>query len=132
MDLVVYTSSPVECSSELAQIREWTCEGDVWVCRARNWQVVVSRSSDTLDESRELSEIRRLRPDVRWRIDINVEGRQTTEATIIAFATAQRLAFRLSGAIYDPQQDLLSVPLSEGLFAGPLKSAGGGTQPVPE
>jgi hypothetical protein len=115
----------MEQSSELAQIREWKREGDGWVCRAKNWQVIVngSESLESSDEGPELPEIRRVRPDVRCRTEINVEGRQSSEAFMFAFATAQRIAFKLSGAIYDPQQDILSLPLSEGLFSFPDFSA---------
>lgn len=119
MDLFVYTQTAVEDLSLLAQMREWKKEGDGWVCEAKNWQIVVNGSEpvETADIGPEKIELMRVRPEVRYRTEINIEGRQSSEAMVIAVVSAQRVAFRLCGVIYDPQQDVLILPLSEGLLA---------------
>ncbi len=118
-DLFVYTSSPVEESSEFVQLREWSPAGGGWVCKARGWQIVVNPSEELagVDELPAFAEVRRIRPDVRWRTEINIEGRQSGEAFMIALASAQKFAFRRHGVTYDPQQDVIAVPLSEGAVA---------------
>ena len=99
-------------------------EGDGWICRSKQWQVVVNPSEgiDRVDAAGpEMAEIRPVRPEARYRTEINVEGRASTEAIFIAAGTAQKIAFRLCGVFYEPQQGVLILPLSE----GPLSSVGG-------
>lgn len=120
MDLFIFTQSPVGDSAALAHICPWKPHGNGWACATRDWQVVVN-ASEPLDSARmghETSELLRIRPGVRYRTEINIEGPGSNEAIGIAVASAQKAAFRLGGAVYDPQLDALIVPLSE----GPLSS----------
>ena len=43
-DVFAFTQNPVDDSAYLVQFRPWKKEGDGWVCRAKNWQVVVNAS----------------------------------------------------------------------------------------
>ena len=83
------------------------------------WQVVVSGSQDleTSDMGAEKGEVLRVRPEVRYRTEINVEGPYGGEAMAIAAVSAQRVAFKLRGVVYDPQMDALILPISEGPLA---------------
>ncbi len=119
MDMFVYTESPVEDSSVLVHLREWTETGGTWVCKSKNWQVVVngSQTLEAADAGPERDEVLRIRPRVRFQTEINIEGRLSTEAMTVATCSAQKVAFRLHGLIFDPQLEALIVPLSEGPFA---------------
>ena len=119
-DLYVYTKDRPEDPESFVNLRPWSPSGEGWGCRTRHWQVVVNapQSIDSQDENESvIAEIGRVRPEVRYRTDVNVEGRLSDEAIVIAIATAQKLAHNLCGIVYDPQQDCLVLPVSEGLLA---------------
>jgi|GEM_PF-6645190 len=116
MDLYLFTQAPLEDSGALAHICEWHPHNKGWICRTRTWHVVVNASEplDAAQMGHETTELLRFRPGVRHRTRITIDGPGSGEAIGIAVASAQKAAFRLGGAVYDPQLDALIIPLSEG------------------
>jgi hypothetical protein len=118
-DFFVYTASPLFEGSDLVHLRDWKQEGGAWICRTKSWQIVVNASEnvDQVDTGPEMPEIRSIGPNIQYRTEINLEGRPSGEAHAIAFASAQKVAFRHGGVVYEPQQDFILVPFSEGVLA---------------
>ena len=129
VDLFAFSNEPVQDASALLPFRAWTFQGDRWACGTKGWQVVVNASApvESLDLEHVRAAVARACPKVRFVTEINVEGKQSSESMMIAAGSAHRIAFQGRGAIYDPQQDALTLPLS----AGPWHLPTGAEAPKP-
>src|SRR5687768_10316311 len=64
-DLFAFTRTPIDDSVHFVHLRPWKREVDRWVCRAKNWHIVINSSESiaNLDMGQVISEIRRVRPE---------------------------------------------------------------------
>lgn len=124
VDLFAFSDAPLQDASALLPFRNWKLHSDRWTCGTKGWQVVVNASApvESLDLEHVRTAVARSCPEARYFTSIHVEGKQSSEAMMIAAGSAHRIPYQGRGAIYDPQQDTLALPLSAGpwrLLAGP-------------
>ena len=101
VDLFAFSDEPVQDASALLPFRNWKFHSDRWACGTKGWQVVVNASAPV--ESLDLEHVRaalvRSCPEARYFTSINVEGKQSSEAMMIAAGSAHRIAYHGRGAI---------------------------------
>jgi len=87
----------------------WRRESTAWTHSRESWQIVVFPSNHVEPEDIP-EEIRKLLPGIKWLTNLNLEGRSTSEALLLARFAATGIAVASHGAVLDPQERSIQSP----------------------
>jgi hypothetical protein len=107
-DLQVWSVLPLR-DTAFEQAERWQQQSGSWTHSRKNWQIVVTASDKVLPEDIP-DEAAQLLPGIQYLTHLNLEGKSTEEAVKLAQSTANEIARKAHGAVFDPQEDSWRLP----------------------